>query len=56
MLLLSDEVQALIELKLQLKVDKGVQLGMVVKVWDEARKAKIEISDIPLRILTGRKN
>jgi len=44
------------ELKLQLKVDKGVQLGMVVKVWDEARKAKIEISDIPLRILTGRKN
>ena len=55
--------QALIELKrrqpdlkLQLKVDKGVQLGMVVKVWDEARKAKIEISDIPLRILTGKRN
>lgn len=53
--------QALIELKraqpdlkLQLKVDKGVELGMVVKVWDEARKAKIEISEIPLRILTGK--
>ncbi|MCF6311340.1 MAG: biopolymer transporter ExbD [Verrucomicrobiales bacterium] len=43
------------ELKLQLKVDKGVELGMVVKVWDEVRKAKIEISDIPLRILTGKK-
>ncbi len=44
------------DLKLQLKVDKGVQLGMVVKVWDEARKAKIEISDVPLRILTGKSN
>ncbi|MFK5923895.1 MAG: biopolymer transporter ExbD [Verrucomicrobiota bacterium] len=43
------------DLKLQLKVDKGVELGMVVKIWDEARKAKIEISDIPLRILTGKK-
>ena len=44
------------ELKMQLKVDKGVELGMVVKIWDEARKANIEISDIPLRILTGKKN
>ncbi|NOX99569.1 MAG: biopolymer transporter ExbD [Verrucomicrobia bacterium] len=43
------------DLKMQLKVDKGVELGMVVKIWDEARKAKIEISDIPLRILTGKK-
>ena len=42
------------DLKLQLKVDKGVELGMVVKVWDEARKAKIEISEVPLRILTGK--
>ena len=44
------------ELKMQLKVDKGVELGMVVKIWDEARKANIEISDIPLRILTGKTN
>jgi len=63
MVTLETLAQALIDLKLrqpnlklQLKVDKGVQLGMVVKVWDEARKARIEISDIPLRILTGRKN
>lgn len=43
------------DLKLQLKVDKGVELGTVVKIWDEARKANIQISDIPLRILTGKK-
>jgi biopolymer transport protein ExbD len=42
-------------LKLQLKADKEVELGLVVKVWDEARKAKIEISDVPLRILTGKR-
>jgi len=43
------------DIKLQLKVDKNVELGMVVKIWDNARKANIEISDIPLRILTGKK-
>ncbi len=43
------------DLKLQLKADKEVELGLVVEVWDEARKAKIEISDVPLRILTGKK-
>lgn len=43
------------DLKLQLKADKEVELGLVVKVWDEARKAKIEISDVPLRILTGKR-
>lgn len=44
------------DIKLQLKVDKNVELGMVVKIWDNARKANIEISDIPLRILTGKKD
>lgn len=51
---LSDLKREQPDLKLQLKVDKGVELGMIVKVWDEARKAKIEISDVPLRILTGK--
>ncbi|NNE91571.1 MAG: biopolymer transporter ExbD [Verrucomicrobiales bacterium] len=37
--------------KLELKADEKTPLGLVVKVWDAATKAGVEIDEIPLRIL-----
>ena len=39
------------DLALELKVDEKAPVGMMVKVWDAAKKANIEIKDLPLRIL-----
>lgn len=36
---------------LELKADEGVPLGLMVKVWDAAARAGLEIGDLPLRIL-----
>ncbi len=37
--------------KLELKADEKTALGLMVKVWDAATKAGVEIDEIPLRIL-----
>ena len=37
--------------KLELKADEGAPLGLLVKVWDAATRAGLEIGDLPLRIL-----
>jgi len=37
--------------KLELKADEGAPLGLIVKVWDAATLAGLEIGDLPLRIL-----
>lgn len=37
--------------ELELKADEGAPLGQMVKVWDAATKAGLEINDLPLRIL-----
>ena len=37
--------------KLELKPDEGAPLGLMVKVWDAATVAGLEINDLPLRIL-----
>ncbi|HRQ89980.1 MAG TPA: biopolymer transporter ExbD [Bacteroidia bacterium] len=37
--------------KLELKADEGAPLGLIVKVWDAATSAGLEIDDLPLRIL-----
>ena len=37
--------------KLELKADEGAPLGLIVKVWDAATRAGLEIGDLPLRIL-----
>lgn len=37
--------------KLELKADEGAPLGLMVKVWDAATVAGLEINDLPLRIL-----
>ena len=37
--------------KLELKADQETPLGMMVKVWDAAIKAGVDIDEIPLRIL-----
>jgi biopolymer transport protein ExbD len=37
--------------RLELKADEGAPLGLMVKVWDAAAKAGLEIGDLPLRIL-----
>ena len=37
--------------KLELKADEGAPLGLMVKVWDAATRAGLEINDLPLRIL-----
>ncbi|MAS93859.1 MAG: biopolymer transporter ExbD [Verrucomicrobiales bacterium] len=36
---------------LELKADEGAPLGKMVKVWDAASRAGLEIKDLPLRIL-----
>lgn len=37
--------------RLELKADEGASLGLMVKVWDAANRAGLEIGDLPLRIL-----
>lgn len=37
--------------KIELKADEGAPLGLMVKVWDAATQAGLEIGDLPLRIL-----
>jgi biopolymer transport protein ExbD len=37
--------------RLELKADEGAPLGLMVKVWDAATRAGLEIGDLPLRIL-----
>ncbi len=37
--------------ELELKADEGAPLGLMVKVWDAATRAGLEIGDLPLRIL-----
>lgn len=37
--------------ELELKADEGAPLGLMVKVWDAATRAGLEIDDLPLRIL-----
>ncbi|MBP6783682.1 MAG: biopolymer transporter ExbD [Verrucomicrobiales bacterium] len=39
------------EARLELTADEGAPLGLMVKVWDAAAKAGLEIGDLPLRIL-----
>lgn len=39
------------EQRLELRADEGAPLGLMVKVWDAATKAGLEIGDLPLRIL-----
>ncbi len=36
--------------KLEMKADSETSLGLMVKLWDAATKAGVEIDDIPLRI------
>ncbi len=36
--------------KLEMKADSETSLGLMVKLWDAATKAGVEINDIPLRI------
>ncbi|MDF1816092.1 MAG: biopolymer transporter ExbD [Verrucomicrobiales bacterium] len=38
------------EAKLEMKADSETSLGLMVKLWDAATKAGVEINDIPLRI------
>lgn len=37
--------------RLELKADEGAPLGLMVKVWDAATQAGLQIDDLPLRIL-----
>ena len=37
--------------ELELKADEGAPLGLMVKVWDAATEAGLEIGELPLRIL-----
>ena len=37
--------------EIELKADEGAPLGLMVKVWDAATQAGLEIGDLPLRIL-----
>ena len=37
--------------RLELKADEEAPLGLMVKVWDAANQAGLEIGDLPLRIL-----
>ena len=37
--------------EIELKADEGAPLGLMVKVWDAATEAGLEIGDLPLRIL-----
>lgn len=37
--------------KLEIKADEGAPLGLLVKVWDAATRAGLEIGELPLRIL-----
>ena len=37
--------------RLELKADEDAPLGLMVKVWDAANQAGLEIGDLPLRIL-----
>ncbi len=39
------------EQRLELRADEGAPLGLMVKVWDAATQAGLEIGDLPLRIL-----
>lgn len=39
------------EARLELKADEGAPLGAMVKVWDAAAEAGLEIGDLPLRIV-----
>ncbi len=36
---------------LELKADEGAPLGLMVKVWDAAAEAGLEIGDLPLKLL-----
>ncbi|MCB1235501.1 MAG: biopolymer transporter ExbD [Verrucomicrobiae bacterium] len=40
--------------KFELKADQVAQIGLLVKVWDAAKKAGVEIDDLPVRILLQR--
>lgn len=48
---LSEWKRANPEAKLELKADAEAQLGVMVRIWDAATQAGVEIRDIPLRIL-----
>ncbi len=37
--------------RIELKADEGAPLGLMVKVWDAASQAGLDIDDLPLRIL-----
>lgn len=37
--------------RLELAADEAAPLGLMVKIWDAAAKAGLEIGDLPLRIL-----
>lgn len=37
--------------KLEIEADEDAPLGLLVKVWDAATRAGLEIADLPLRIL-----
>lgn len=36
--------------KIEMKADEETSLGIMVKVWDAATRAGVEVEDIPLRI------
>jgi biopolymer transport protein ExbD len=48
---LQDFKKASPEGRLELKADENAPLGLMVKVWDAATRAGLEIGDLPLRIL-----
>ena len=37
--------------RIELKADEGAPLGLIVKVWDAATQAGLDIDDLPLRVL-----
>lgn len=37
--------------KLELKADQEAEIGLLVKIWDSAKQAGVEIEKLPLRIL-----
>lgn len=41
------------DIRLELRVDKNVPVGLLVEVWNTLTKAGIEVKDVPSRILVG---
>lgn len=39
------------EARIELKADEGAPLGAMVKIWDAAAEAGLEVGDLPLRIV-----